>query len=437
MTVNVETLEKLERKITLTLPVGVIQSEVDSRLKKLARTVKMDGFRPGKVPMNVVAQRYGYSVHYEVMNDKVGEAFSQAANEAKLRVAGQPRITEKEESPEGEMAFDAIFEVFPEVKINDLSGAQVEKVSADVSDEAIDKTIDILRKQRRTFAQRPADAAVADGDRVTVDFEGKIDGETFQGGKADDFQFIVGEGQMLKEFEDAVRGLKSGDSRTFPLSFPEDYHGKDVAGKQADFMVTVKKIEATNLPEVNEALAKSLGIADATVEGLRADIKKNLEREVKFRLLARNKTAVMDALIANAELDLPKSSVQAEVDRMVDGARAELKQRGIKDADKAPIPNEVFQPQAERRVRLGLVVAELVRANELQAKPEQIKAHIDELASSYEKPADVVRWYFSDNRRLADVEAVVIENNVTDFVLGKAKVSEKSVSFDELMAQQA
>jgi len=437
MTVNVETLEKLERKITLTLPVGVIQSEVDSRLKKLARTVKMDGFRPGKVPLSVVAQRYAYTVHYEVMNDKVGEAFSQAANEAKLRVAGQPRITEKEESPEGEMAFDAIFEVFPEVKINDLSGAQVEKVSADVSDEAIDKTIDILRKQRRTFAQRPADAAVADGDRVTVDFEGKIDGETFQGGKADDFQFIVGEGQMLKEFEDAVRGLKSGDSRTFPLSFPEDYHGKDVAGKQADFMVTVKKIEATNLPEVNEALAKSLGIADATVEGLRADIKKNLEREVKFRLLARNKTAVMDALIANAELDLPKSSVQAEVDRMVDGARAELKQRGIKDADKAPIPNEVFQPQAERRVRLGLVVAELVRANELQAKPEQIKAHIDELASSYEKPADVVRWYFSDNRRLADVEAVVIENNVTDFVLGKAKVSEKSVSFDELMAQQA
>jgi trigger factor len=198
----------------------------------------------------------------------------------------------------------------------------------------------------------------------------------------------------------------------------------------------VKKIEASHLPEVNEQLAKSLGIAEATVEGLRADIKRNLEREVKFRLLARNKNAVMDALIANAELDLPKSSVQAEVDRMVEGARAELKQRGIKDADKAPIPDDVFRPQAERRVRLGLVVAELVRANNLQAKPDQIKAHIDELAASYEKPADVVRWYFSDNRRLAEVEAVVIENNVTDFVLSKAKVTTKSVSFDELMAQQ-
>jgi trigger factor len=435
MAVTVETLDKLERKITLTLPADAIKSEVDSRLRRLARTVRMDGFRPGKVPMNVVAQRYGYSVHYEVMNDKVGEAFAQAANEAKLRVAGQPKITEKQEAPEGQLAFDAIFEVFPEVKIGDLATAEVERLTAEVGDAAIDRTLEILRKQRRTFAQRPQDGAAQDGDRVTVDFEGKIDGETFQGGKAEDFQFLVGEGQMLKEFEDAVRGMKSGESKTFPLSFPADYHGKDVAGKTADFMVTVKKIEAAKLPEVNEDLAKSLGIAEGTVESLRADIKKNLEREVKFRLLARNKTAVMDALVAKAELDLPKSSVQAEIDRMVEGARADLKQRGIKDADKAPIPDDVFRPQAERRVRLGLVVAELVRANDLQAKPEQIRAHVEELAASYEKPADVVRWYYSDNRRLAEVEAVVIENNVTEFVLAKAQVKDKQISFDELMGQ--
>jgi trigger factor len=436
MAVNVETLDKLERKITLTLPASVIQSEVDSRLKRLARTVKMDGFRPGKVPMNVVAQRYGYSVHYEVMNDKVGEAFAQAANEAKLRVAGQPRITEKEQAPEGELAFDAVFEVYPEVKIGDLTTAEVEKLKAEVSEAAIDKTLDILRKQRRTFAQRPHDAPAEEGDRVTVDFEGKIDGEPFQGGKADDFQFLVGEGQMLKEFEAAVRGMKTGESKTFPLAFPQDYHGKDVAGKQADFMVTVKKIEAAHLPEVNEALAKSLGIADSTVEGLRADIKKNLEREVKFRLLAKNKQAVMDALVAKAELDLPKSSVQSEVDRMIEGARADLKQRGIKDADKIPVPDDMFRPQAERRVRLGLVVAELVRTHDLQAKPDQIKAHVEELAASYEKPTDVVRWYYSDNRRLAEVEAIVIENNVTDYVLSKAKVVDKAISFDELMGQQ-
>jgi trigger factor len=435
MAVTVETLDKLERKITLTLPVGVIQTEVDSRLRKLARTVKMDGFRPGKVPMNVVAQRYGYSVHYEVMNDKVGQAFATAANEAALRVAGQPRITESQASPEGQMAFDAVFEVFPEVKIGDLASAEVEKVSAEVTDAAIDKTVEILRKQRRTFALRAKDAPAQDTDRVMVDFEGKIDGEPFAGGKAEDYQFIVGDGQMLKEFEEAVRGMKLGESKTFQLAFPADYHGQDVAGKTADFMVTVKKIEAAHLPEVDGALAKSLGIADATVEGLRGDIRKNLEREVKHRLLSRNKQVAMEALVSKAELDLPKSSVQSELERMIESARADLKQRGIKDADKAPIPEDIFRPQAERRVRLGLVVAELVRANALHAKPEQIKSHIDELAASYEKPADVVRWYYGDSRRMAEVEGVVIENNVTEFILSTAKVSEKAISFDELMAQ--
>ena len=435
MAVTVETLEKLERKITLTLPVGAIQTEVDSRLRKLARTVKMDGFRPGKVPMNVVAQRYGYSVHYEVMNDKVGQAFATAANEAELRVAGQPRITESETSPEGQMAFDAIFEVFPEVKIADLSNASLEKIHAEVTEAAIDKTVEILRKQRRTFALRPKDAGVQDTDRVAVDFEGKIDGEPFPGGKAEDFQFIVGDGQMLKEFEEAVRGMKLGESKTFQLAFPADYHGQDVAGKTADLLVTLKKVESANLPEVDGALAKSLGIAEASVEGLRSDIRKNLEREVKYRLLARNKQIAMESLLTQAVLDLPKSSVQAELDRLIESARADLKQRGIKDADKTPIPDDIFRPQAEQRVRLGLVVAELVRANALQAKPEQIKAHVEELAASYEKPADVIRWYYGDNRRMAEVEGIVMENNVTEFVLSKAKVSEKTISFDELMGQ--
>lgn len=435
MAVTVETLEKLERKITLSLPLTTIQTEVDARLKRLARTVKMDGFRPGKVPLSVVAQRYGYSVQYEVLNDKVGEAFAQAANEAQLRVVGQPRITEKEGAPAGEVTFDAVFEVFPEVQIADLADAEVERLSAEVNDAAIDKTVEILRKQRRTFALRAQDAAAQDGDRVTVDFEGKIDGELFAGGKAEDFQFLVGEGQMLKEFEDAVRGMKVGESKTFPLAFPEDYHGKDVAGKTADFLVTVKKIEAANLPEVDEALVKSLGIEAGTVEALRADIRKNLEREVKFRLQARNKQAVMDALVSVAELDLPNAVVQSEVQRLLEGARADLKQRGIKDAETAEIPHDIFLPQAERRVRLGLVVAELVKANNLEATPEQLKTHVDELAASYEKPEEVVRWYFGNRQRLADVEAIVIENNVTEFVLGKAKVADKQVSFEELMGQ--
>jgi trigger factor len=435
MAVTVETLEKLERKITLTLPTSVIQNEVNTRLKRLARQVKVDGFRPGKVPMNIVAQRYGYSVHYEVMNDKVGEAFSAAANEAKLRVAGQPRISEKDQPSETEMAFDAIFEVYPEVVIKDLGQVEVETLQTQVTDEAIDKTIEILRKQKRTFAQRAIDAAAAKDDRVTVDFIGKIDGEPFDGGRAEDFQFVVGEGQMLKEFEEAVVGMKTGESKTFPLNFPEDYQGREVAGKTADFMVTLKKLEATHLPEVTNELAKSLGVVDATVEALRADIRKNLEREVKYRLLGRNKQAALDALVSHAELDLPNSIVQSELDRMAQGAREELKQRGIKDADKAPIPDEVFRPQAERRVRMGLVVSEVVRMHNLQATPDQIKAHVEELAASYEKPAEVIRWYYSDNRRMAEVEAIVIENNVTSYVLSLVKPKAKEVSFDELMSQ--
>ena len=433
MSVQVETLEKLERRITLTLPTDTIKSEVESRLKRLARTVKADGFRPGKVPMSVVAQRYGYSVHYEVMNDKVGEKFNEAVNEAKLRVAGAPRITEKDGAPEGQVAFDATFEVYPEVKIGDLAGAEVERVSTEVTEAAIDKTLDILRKQRRTFQQRAAAEGAAEGDRVTIDFEGKIDGVPFDGGKAEAFQFIIGEGQMLEQFDAAVRGMKAGESKTFPLQFPADYHGKDVAGKEADFLVTLKKVEAQHLPEVNEALAKSLGIKEGTIEALRADIKKNLEREVKFRVLARNKSSVMEALIKVAELDVPKALVAGEVERMTEAARADLKKRGVKDADNAPIPAEIFEPQAERRVRLGLVVGELVRANNLQAKPEQLQAHIEEMAQSYERPAEVVRWYLGDRQRMAEVEAVVIENNVAEFVLGKAKVTDKAVAFDELM----
>jgi trigger factor len=434
MAVHVETLDKLERRITLSLPASTIASEVQSRLRRLSRTVRADGFRPGKVPMSVVSQRYGYSVHSEVLNDKVGQVFSQAVEEAKLRVAGPPRITEKAEAPEGEVAFDATFEVYPEVKLGDLSQAEVERVSTEVTDAAVDKTIDILRKQRRTFQQRPASEGAAEGDRVTIDFAGTVDGVPFEGGTAEGFQFIIGEGQMLEQFDSAVRGMKAGDSKTFPLQFPADYQGKDVAGKEADFTVTVKKIETQHLPPVDEAFAKALGIGGGTVEALRADVRKNLEREVKFRVQARNKASVMDALVKSAELEVPKSLVAGETERMVEQMRADLKKRGVKDAETAPIPAEMFQAQAERRVRLGLVVAELVRSQNLQARPEQLQAHIEELAQSYEKPGEVMRWYLSDRNRMAEVEGIVVENNVAAYVLERAKAMPKNVPFDELMA---
>ncbi len=435
MAITVETLEGLQRKITLTVAVSDITNEVETRLKRLAKSVKMAGFRPGKVPMSVVAKSYGMSVQYEVTNEVVGRAFSVAAMEAGVRVAGQPEISEKEGAPEGQLQFDAVFEVFPEVKVGDLSATEVEKATTEVTDAAIDRTLDILRKQRRTFQQRPQAEGAQDGDRVTVDFEGKIDGVPFDGGKAEGFQFLVGEGQMLKEFEDAVRGMQVGQSTTFPLSFPEDYHGKDVAGKTADFLVTLNKLEAAHLPEIDDEFVKSLGIQEGTVEALRADVRKNLEREVKARLLNRNKSAALNALVQASELELPKATVSAEVQRLVESARADLKQRGVKDADQAPIPQELFQTQAEDRVRMGLVVAEVVRAQNLAAQPEQVKAHLEELAGSYEQPADVIRWYQSDANRMAEVEAVVLENNVTEYILSQAKVTEKALDFDELMGQ--
>ncbi|RMX02733.1 trigger factor [Allofranklinella schreckenbergeri] len=433
MTVNVEVLDKLERKITLSLPVQAIEQEVQARLKKLARNVKMDGFRPGKVPMSVVAQRYGASVHYEVLNDQVGQAFNKAVEEALLRVAGQPRISEKAGAAEGFVDFDAVFEVYPDVQIGDLSDLEIERVNVEVDEAAIERTLDILRKQRRTFAQRGKDDAVQTGDRVTVDFEGKIDGDAFAGGQAEDFAFLVGEGHMLKEFEDAVLGMKVGESKTFPLAFPQDYHGTEVAGKTADFLVTIKKVEAATLPEVTDEFAKSLGVQAATVDGLREDIRKNLAREVKFRVQARNKQAVLDALLTKAEMDLPTAAVQGEIARLEQGMREDLRQRGYKDIDQQTIPADVFRPQAERRVRLGLVVAELVGANGLEATPEQLRAHVEELAASYEKPEEVVRWYFGDRQRLGEIEAVVIENNVTEFVLKQAKTVDKTISFEELM----
>jgi trigger factor len=445
MAIAVETLEKLERRMTITLPLDDVKAEVEKRLKVRARTAKAPGFRPGKVPMKIVAQQFGYQVESEVLNDKIGRAFNDAAQENNLRVAGFPRIEPKTETAEGQIAFDATFEIYPEVKIGDLSSAEVEKTVADVSDAEVDKTIDILRKQRTHFHVKGeqgahgdggADTSAQNGDRVTVDFVGKIDGVEFQGGKADNYSFVLGEGRMLPEFEAAALGLKAGESKTFPLNFPEDYHGKDVAGKTAEFTITMKKVEWAHMPEVDAEFAKSLGIPDGDLAKMRDDIKSNLEREVKGRTKSKTKDSVMDALIKVAELDVPKALVEQDVERLIEMTRQDMAQRGMNVKD-MPFPPELFTAQAERRVRLGLILAELVKANDLQATADQVKAQIDEFAQSYEDPQQVVKYYYADRRRLAEVEALVLEENVVNYVLGKAKVAEKSVSFDELMGTGA
>lgn len=444
MATAVETLDKLERRLTLTIAISEVQTEVEKRLKVRARTAKAPGFRPGKVPMKMVAAQYGYQVETEVLNDKVGNAFNTAANENNLRVAGYPKIEPKnsEGVADGTLAFDATFEIYPEVKIGDLTAVEVERTKAEVSDAEIDKTLDILRKQRVHYHVKGEQGAHGDGgsdltakngDRVTVDFVGKIDGVEFQGGKADDYAYVLGEGRMLPEFEAATIGLKVGEAKTFELAFPADYHGKDVAGKTAEFTITLKKLEWAHLPEVDAEFAKTLGIEDGDLTKMRADIKLNLEREVGARVKAKNKDSVMDALIKVSDLEVPKALVDQDVERLVEMTRQDMAQRGMKVND-MPFPPELFTAQAERRVRLGLILAEVVKENKLQATPEQVKAQVEDFAQSYEDPQQVLKYYFSDRRRLAEVEALVLEENVVNYVLGKSKVTDKSVAFDELMS---
>ncbi|MCA1246616.1 trigger factor [Massilia sp. MS-15] len=440
MATAVETLGKLERRLTITFPVADVRTEVEKRLKKQAKTAKAPGFRPGKVPIKMVAAQYGYQIESDVLNDKVGRAFNDAANENQLRVAGFPKIEPKEDAPEGMLAFDATFEVYPDVVVGDLAAMEVETVSADVTDAEIDKTIDILRKQRVHYHTKGeagehgdgGEPVAANGDRVTVDFVGKIDGEEFAGGKAENYAFVLGEGRMLPEFEAATIGLKVGESKTFPLAFPEDYHGKDVAGKTAEFTITLNKLEWAHMPEVDAEFARSLGIEDGSVEKMREDIKTNLEREVNARIKARNKEAVMDALVKATDMDVPKAMIQQDSERLAEMTRQDMMQRGM-DVKAMPFPAEMFADKAERRVRLGLILSQLVADNSLNATQEQVKAQIEDFAQSYEDPKEVLKYYYSDRRRLAEVEALVLEENVVNYVLGKAKVSSKAIAFDELM----
>lgn len=444
MATAVETLGKLERRLTISFPLTDVRTEVEKRLKQQAKTAKAPGFRPGKVPLKMVAAQYGYQIESDVLNDKVGRAFNEAANAAQLRVAGFPKIEPKEESPEGTLSFDATFEVYPEVVVPDLSAVEIETVQADVSDAEIEKTIEILRKQRVHYHTKGeagphgdgGEAVAANGDRVTVDFVGVIDGVEFAGGKAEDYEFVLGEGRMLPEFEAATVGLKVGESKTFPLAFPEDYHGKDVAGKTAEFTITLKQLEWAHLPAVDAEFAKSLGMEDGDLEKMRADIKVNLEREVAGRVKARNKEAVMDALVKVVEMDVPQAMVAQDCERLAEMTRQDMTQRGM-DVKNMQFPTELFTTKAERRVRLGLILSQLVGDNKLQATPEQVKAQIEDFAQSYEDPREVLKYYYSDRRRLSEVEALVLEENVVNYVLGKAKTTSKSVAFDELMGNNA
>src|SRR5437763_4156437 len=430
---NVETLEGLERRVSVTLPAADIERQVDTKLKQLSRNIKMPGFRPGKVPLKLVAQTYGPQVRSEVLSDAVQKAFSDAVKEANLKVAGYPRI-EKKDGDAAALEFSATFEIYPEVKTGDISGVTIERPQVEVDDAAVDKTIGILRKQRTRFVavSRPAQ----DGDRLTADFEGTIDGQPFEGGKAENFVFALGEGRLLPEFDAAARGMSAGETKSFDLTFPADYHGKEVAGKRASFRLTLKTVEEPQLPEIDAEFAKSLGIADGDIAKMRSEIRANVERETNKRIEARVKAQALQSLLDRTPLELPKSLVQMEAQQLVERAAADLQQRGMKPGQ-IPLDPAAFEPTAKRRVALGLIIGELARAENLPPKPAEVRAVVRPEAATYERPAEVVKWFYMQPQRLAEMEGVALEANVVKWVLSEAKVVDKPTAFDDLMGASA
>ncbi|KAB2310411.1 trigger factor [Betaproteobacteria bacterium SCN2] len=432
---QLEVIGSLERRIDLAVPIAAIDAEVETRLKRLAKSVKAPGFRPGKVPMSHVSKMHGAGVKQEVLGESLQKTFFEAIDAQQLKVAGMPRFEPREgETDAAEIRFSATFEVYPEVRLGDLGAAALKRPVVGVEEANVDETLDILRKQRRGFSK--VDRASQKDDLVKFDFRGTLDGEVFPGGEATDFSTVVGEGRMLKDFEDNLTGLSAGESRGFDMTFPADYSAAHLAGKSVHFDVTMKQVQEPKLPELDAEFARSMGIADGDIARLREEVRSNLQREVKRRIQARVKEAAMEVLLANAELELPKSLVGLEIDRLRQQMLNQIQASGGQIKEDM-ISSDIFKDQAERRVRLGLIIAEIVQKNDLAAKPEQVRALIDEYAQGYEDPQEVVQWYYQDPQRLQEIEALALEDNVVAWVVGQVQATDEPVKFDDLMGRAA
>jgi trigger factor len=433
MQVSVETMSGLQRRMTITVPAARVDSEVNQRINKAARTVRMDGFRPGKVPLAVVKKRFGASIRQEALGDLIRECFYEAVTQEKLSPAGFPTIESVKDEANADIAFVASFEIYPEVKLGNFGDIKVERPVGDISDADVDKMIDTLRRQRASWTDT-AEAA-KDGDRLDIDFDGSVDGVAFEGGSAKGFSLVLGSNRMIPGFESGLVGVKAGEERTLNVTFPEDYQAENLKGKAAVFKVKVNKVQTPVLPELDEAFIKSFGVQDGTVEKFRADVRKNMEREFRQAVKNKVKGQVLDGLVSIHTLDIPSALVANEISRLRQNM---LKQFGgnAKNLNPDMLPDELFSEQARRSVALGLLIGEVIKTADLQVDAARVRTLIEEVAESYENPSEVVNWYYGNKEQLQQVEAVVLEDQVVDHILAKAQVSDKPASYEEVLRPQ-
>jgi len=433
MQVSIEPLEGLQRKMTISLPAEQVDSAIDKKLKELSRTIRLDGFRPGKVPVSIVRQKYGPAVREEVIGDLIESSYREALVQEEVRPAGPPKIEAMDSKDTSSLSFAAIFEVYPEVEKIELESVEVEKPVVEITDEDLDTMIEKLREQRREWKE--VDREAREGDQVMVDYEGRIDGEAFEGGSGENMAVELGAGRMLKEFEDGLVGMKAGDEKTVDVSFPEDYHGKEVAGKTAQFTLKVKQVSEPVLPELDADLIKSFGVESGEIEDFRKDVKANMEKELANKIKVKVKNAVMAALLEKNEVPAPSAMVSDEIRNL----KLQMAQNMGQDPAKMDLdsfPDELFRDEAEKRVKLGLLVGELIKNEGMQTDPERFRETLEDMASAYEDPQQVIEYYSKNPEARTSLEGLVLEDQVVDLILDRAKVTEKPYGFEEMMNQQ-
>ena len=438
MQVTSEAVSGVARRLNVSVPTSRVNEQFEARLKRTAKTVKINGFRPGKVPLNVVRREYGAGIYQEVVNDVIRDTVFEAIQQEKINAVGMPNI-DKVENKEDALVYQATVEVYPEVEVKAFDALEVERKTTEVNDKDVDQMIENLQKQRQAWAETKG---MAKKDmQVTFDFEGTVDGEKFEGGTAEDFKLVLGSGRMIPGFEDGIVGMKKGEEKVIDVTFPEDYQAENLAGKAAQFKITVKQVEKPKLPEIDAEFLKTFGLTEEEgVEKLKADVRKNMDREVKNGLRNQVKAATFDALVAANEVEVPESMLAQEIDRqrqqMIQQFTQQFGAQGAQAFDSSMLPDDLFKEQAQKAVKLGVLVSKVLADAKIEVDPARVEAYIDDMASSYEDPTEVIEYFKNDKQQRAQIEAVVLEDQIVDHILASAKVTDTAVSYEELLKEQ-